>query len=350
MLRPIVTQYPTDDDWNLSSCARRAGVPPRPCSAPTAWSWRNRPLISGMLVLLALSVSVVPGLNVASQVSAQSEDGFLVYDYDGDGDVTCTDDFVVEFPSTYTEEATTALSLYPDELGDLDRDNDGMACDPSGDDAGGDAAPAVDDTAEEPLDIEPVPSDLPPVLDQTAPVAVADPEPVAPIEAPADCDVIVENGRAFVYTDCADGTVQAGFQPFAGFDDFAARAQNGFGAFDDVAVATEPVTTVETQLPPLVTEPATVPVTAPLTAPSTATGGTSQERAAGGPQVVEGAQSARSTKATAKAKPKAKERKAKLKVQERKAKLKAKKLKRAKERKAKQARLERLRQSRRQAD
>jgi hypothetical protein len=178
------------------------------------------------------------------------------------------------------------------------------------------------------VDPEPVPSDLPPDL-------AVDREPADPIEAPTECDVIVENGRAFVYTDCADGTVQAGFQPFEGFDDFAARAQNGFGAFDDVATETEPVTTVETQQTLPSTEQATMPATEPVTR------GTGQNRATGEPRVVEGAQKSRNPKATAKAKQKAKERKAKLK---------AKKLKRAKERKAKQARLERLRQSRQQAD
>ena len=327
MRRQVVTQHPTVDGPKLSSCARRA----QQASAPTSWSRPTRPLLSCLLVLLALLVSVVPTLDVASRASAQSENGILVYDYNGDGRVTCGD-FREEFPSTYTDEATVALSLYPDELSDLNRDNDATACDPSGDDAGGDAAPPVDDTAEEPLDIEPVPSDLPPEP-VAGPEPVADPEPAAPTDTPSECDVIVENGRAFVYTDCADGTVQAGFQPFEGFDDFAARAQNGFGAFDDRAGESVPVTTIETKQSLPATETVTEQATESATVP--ATGSTGQERATGGPRVIEGAQEARSSRATARAKKKARAKA---------------KLKRAQERKAKQARLERLRQSRRLAD
>lgn len=264
-----------------------------------------------LTVLLALSGAVVPGIEVQTPVSAQSDEGILVYDYNGDGDVTCTDDFIVEFPSSYTEEATAALELFPEELTDLDRDDDGLACDPSGDDSGEDSAPVAD----EPLDIEPVPSDLPPA-------AVADPVPVDTVAAPAECDVIVENGRAFVYTDCADGTVRAGFQPFEGFDAFAARAQNGFGAFDDVASASDSATMVEVQQ--------SLPATGP------ASGSASQESVPTEPRVVEGTRQVRDPKAT-----KAKQAKA----------LKAKKLKRAKERKAERDRLKRWRQrERRLAD
>ena len=125
-MRPIVTQFPAVDGSKFSSCTRRA----QQASAPTNWSWRNRPLVSGLLVLLALSVSVVPGIDVASRVSAQSEDGILVYDYNGDGRVTCPD-FIEEFPTTYTEEATAALNQFPEALSRLnaDPDEDDTACD-----------------------------------------------------------------------------------------------------------------------------------------------------------------------------------------------------------------------------
>lgn len=233
-----------------------------------------------------------------------------VYDLDGtpEDDVACNADQTSIGTEALASCADLRLAEHAEALFVAGGADDPYGLDPNGNGIPCDGGAIVDP--------EPVPSDLPPV-------AVADPEPVDTVEAPTDCDVIVENGRAFVFTDCADGTVRAGFQPFEGFDAFAAGAQNGFGAFDDVAGETDSATTVEVQQSLPATEPAT--------------SSTTQQPATGEPRVVEGAQKVRNPKATARAKQKAKA-------------LKAKKLKRAKERKAKQAQLKRLRESRRLAD
>lgn len=115
-------------------------------------------------------------------------------------------------------------------------------------------------------------------------------------------DVQVQAGRAYVNTDCADSTVEAGFLPFEGFDDFAARAQNGFGIFAETS-----------------SQPTTVEVQQALPATGSS-GGTSQESTTTEPRVIEGAQKVSKAKAKQKRK-------------------KAKKSKRIKERKLQRERL-----------
>lgn len=208
------------------------------------WLIARRFLVVNRMALVLLVGIGSPILTLMPE-STQAQSHLDLFDFNGDDRVTCAD-FIEEFPSTYTEEATEALRQFPDELRDLNRDNDATACDSTESSAGGD--PADDEPLDAPLDPTPVPSDLPPTAaSPSQPRAAALPDAEG-------CDVNVRAGRAYVITDCADGTVDAGFTDFAGFDDFAASAENGFGAFDDTSGFSAPSVVAQQPAAPAVIE------------------------------------------------------------------------------------------------
>ena len=204
-------------------------------------------------------------------------DGEDVYELDGtpEDDEACNGEQTELNTEPLASCANLRLPEHAEALYVAGGPNDPYNLDPNGNDIPCDSEEAAEEPLEEtPLDPEPIPSDLPTDLP-------AEPDP-AEAEAPDDCDVAVRAGRAYVFTDCADGSVQAGFEPFEGFDGFAERAQNGFGAFDDTDDAG--TTSVD------VTQEA-VPVNG-------STGGTtSGESASGETRLAEGEQQARGGKA-----------------------------------------------------
>lgn len=226
----------------------------------------------------------------------------------------------------------------------LDANGNGDACDLANfsgggdddvvDDDLGDEDLAGDEPLDEPLDIEPIPSDLPPSFS-------AAPEPTVADRPDAEgCDVDVQAGRAYVLTDCDDGTVDAGFLPFEGFDDFAERAQNGFGAFDDTSAFAAPAVETRQSAAPVVepeqaAAPAAVEAEQALPVPSN---GNERPAANSDPRVTESEQPARSakskTKQNAKSERRVKARQAKKRAEVKLAKQKQLKLKRAKQRRA----------------
>lgn len=181
-------------------------------------------------------------------------DGRDIYRLDGDqNDLACDSDSADvgtgERASCLNFRLQThAQALYDiagnDDPYNLDSNGNGTACEIANfSDGGGDEDLPDEDLADdltddepldEPLDPDEIPSDLPPSFS-------VDPDPVTADPPDAEgCDVTVQAGRAYVNTDCDDGTVDAGFLPFEGFDDFAVRAENGFGAFDDTSSFTAP--------------------------------------------------------------------------------------------------------------
>jgi hypothetical protein len=82
-----------------------------------------------LLTLLLIVLVAIPGSGISDSAGAQSEEVLGRYDFNDDGDVTCEDDFEIEFPRTHTDEATDAMRQFPEELASLDADNDGFACD-----------------------------------------------------------------------------------------------------------------------------------------------------------------------------------------------------------------------------
>ncbi len=209
----------------------------------------------------------------------------------------------------------------------LDPNGNGDACDlanvgDGGDDAADDDL-SDDEPLDEPLDTEPIPSDLPPTFS-------GDPQPTADLPDAEGCDVDIQAGRAYVITDCDDGTVQAGHLPFEGFDDFAERAQNGFGAFDDTSSFAAPaVETQQSAAPADIETQQALPDSASdseLPAANNDTRVTESEQPA--------RQEASKTKQTRTAKQRAKARLAKKRANAKRAKQKQLKLKRAKQRRA----------------
>jgi hypothetical protein len=153
--------------------APATALPATPVATPTEVGPMTRLLTAVLIVQVAL-----PGYGISESAVAQSDEVLDRYDFNGDGDVTCQDDFEIEFPRTHTDEATDAMRQFPEELDDLDNNNDGFAC-----------------------DNQPDPVSVPPVGSSSAPSA----PPSRP--STAGCVIVAEVAHASA---CAGGEARIG--------------------------------------------------------------------------------------------------------------------------------------------